>query len=44
VLTAQKIAFYGFYVHFVVNAEKMMVNNCTLFPHCLWTRGCFSNW
>ncbi|CAA0274007.1 hypothetical protein ALT721_1090011 [Alteromonas alvinellae] len=35
VLTAQKIAFYGFYVHFVVNAEKMMVNNCTLFPHCL---------
>jgi len=30
VLTAQKIAFYGFYAHFVVNVVKVVVNICTL--------------
>lgn len=30
VLTAQKIAFYGFCAHFVVNVVKVVVNICTL--------------
>ena len=43
VRTAQKIAFYGFYAHFVVNVVKVVVNNCAFHRESLIISVSFSS-